>query len=32
MDEKVLRIRLGEYRGNVYHLTVAGEPDTNDIE
>jgi hypothetical protein len=24
--------RLGEYRGNVYHLTVAGEPDTNDIE
>lgn len=24
--------RLGEYRGNVYHLTVAGEPDINDVE
>jgi NifB/MoaA-like Fe-S oxidoreductase len=24
--------RLGEYLGNVYHLTVAGEPDINDVE
>lgn len=24
--------RLGEYQGNIYHLTVAGEPDINDIK
>jgi len=24
--------RLGEYRGNVYHLTVAGEPNLNEVE
>lgn len=23
--------RLGEYQGDVYHLTVAGEPDINDV-
>lgn len=24
--------KLGEYLGNVYHLTVAGEPDINAVE
>jgi|GEM_PF-4847009 len=24
--------RLGEYSGNVYHITVAGKPDINDVE
>ena len=24
--------RLGEYHGNVYHLTVSGEPSINDVE
>ena len=30
--KRFYRYKLGEYLGDVYHLTVAGESNINDVE